>query len=59
MVPFCCCCNYATVDKIGIQIFSFVVLFVILASHNVLTRHISKTHLHNIVSFIVRELKSN
>ena len=27
------------------QIFNFVVLFVIIASHNVLTPHISKTHL--------------
>ena len=59
MVSFCCCCNYATVGNIGMQIFNFVVLSVIIASHNVLTRHISKTHLPNIVSLHVRELELN
>ena len=41
------------------QIFNFAVLSVIIASHNVLTRHISKTHLPNIVSLNVRELELN
>ena len=45
MVPFCCCCNYATIDHIGIQIFNFVVLSVIIAPHNILTPHISTTYL--------------
>ena len=39
------------------QIFNFVVLSVIITSHNVLTPHISKTHLP-IVSLNVRELES-
>ena len=41
------------------QIFNFAVLSVIIASHNVLTRHISKTYLPNIVSLNVRELELN
>ena len=59
MVPFCCCCNYVTVGNIGMQIFNFAVLSVVIASHNVLTRHISKTYLPNIVSLNVRELELN
>ena len=39
------------------QILNFVVLSVIITSHNVLTPHISKTHLP-IVSLNVRELES-
>ena len=39
-------CNYAAVvGHIGMQIFNFVVLSVIIASHNVLTPHFSKTYL--------------
>ena len=45
MVPSCCCCNYATVDLIGMRIFNFVVLSVITTPDNVLTPHISKIHL--------------
>ena len=45
MVPFCSCCNYATVGHTGMQIFNFVVLSGIAAPRNVLTSHISKTHL--------------
>ena len=41
------------------QNFNFVVLPVIIASHNVLTRHIGKTRLINIVSLNVRELELN
>ena len=40
------------------QIFRFVILSVIIALHNVLTPHISKTHLP-IVSLNVRELELN
>ena len=40
------------------QIFNFVVLSVIITPQNVLTPHISKTHLP-IVSINVRELKLN
>ena len=40
------------------QTFSFVVSSVIIAPQNVLTPHISKTHLP-IVSLIVRELELN
>ena len=58
MVPFCCCCNNATVGHIGMQLFNFVVLSVITAPHNVSTPHISKTHLPN-VSLKVRELELN
>ena len=58
MVPFCCCCNYATVGHIGMQLFNFVVLSVITAPHNVPTPHISKTHFP-IVSLNVRKLESN
>ena len=57
MVSFSCCCNYATADHIGMQIFNFVVLSVIITSHNVLIPHISKTHLP-IVSLNVHELES-
>ena len=39
------------------QIFNFVVLSVIITSRNVLTPHISKTHLP-IVSLNIRELES-
>ena len=59
MVPFCFCCNYATVvSRIGMRIFNFVVLSVNTASHNVLTPHISKTHLPT-VSLNVREVELN
>ena len=58
MVLFYCCCNYAIVSHIGIQFFSFVVLSVIIAPHNIYTPHISKTHLP-IVSLNVYELKLN
>ena len=57
MVPFCCCCNYATAGCIGKQIFNIVVLSVIIASHNVLTPYFSKTHLA-IISLNVRDLES-
>ena len=40
------------------QIFNFLVLPVIIASHNVLIPHISKTHFPN-VSLNVRELELN
>ena len=40
------------------RIFNFVILSVITAPHNVLTPHISKTHLP-IVSLNVRELELN
>ena len=53
-----CCCNYATVGHIGMQIFNFVVLSVIIAPQNILTPHISKTSLP-IVSLNVRELELN
>ena len=58
MIPFCCCCNYATVGHIGMRLFNFVVLSVITAPHNVPTLHISKTHLPNIL-LNVRELVLN
>ena len=56
ILPFCCCCNYAAVSPIGMEIFNFVVLSVIIAPHNVLTPHISKTHLL-IVSVNIRQLE--
>ena len=56
MIPFCCCCNYATAGYIGMQIFNFVVLSVITAALNVPTPHISKTHL-TFVLLNVRELE--
>ena len=40
------------------QIFNFVVLSMIITSHNVLTLHIRKTHLPT-VSLTVRELESS
>ena len=40
MVPFSCCCNYATVSHIGMQIFNFLVLSVIIAYDSVLPRRI-------------------
>ena len=43
MVPFYCCRNYTTVSHIGMQIFNFFVLSVIIAPHNVHTLHIRKT----------------
>ena len=59
MVPLCCCCyNYETVGHNGMQIFNFLVLSVIIDSHNVVTSHINKTNLP-IVSLNVRELKLN
>ena len=45
MVPISYCCNYATVIHISMQIFSFLVLFVIAAYRSVLKPRISKTHL--------------
>ena len=56
--PILFCCNYVTVDHIGMQIFKLLVLFVIIALHNVLTPHNSKTHLP-IVSRTVRKLELN
>ena len=47
-VGLCGCGNYATVDHKDMQIFNFVVLSVIIAPRNVLTPHISKTHLFTI-----------
>ena len=58
MVQFCYCCNYATVDQIGMRIFNFVALSVITATHNVFTPHISKSHLP-IVSLNIREIELN
>ena len=58
MAPFSCCCNYATVGHISMQIFNFIVLSVIIAHHGVLTPRISKIHLL-ISSLNVRELKLN
>ena len=58
MVLYCSCCNYATKGYIGVQIFHSVVLYVIIAPHNVHNPHISKTHLP-IVSLNVRELELN
>ena len=58
MITFYRCCSYATVGHIGMIIFSFVVLPVIIAPQNVLTPHISKTRLA-IVSFNVREFELN
>ena len=54
MVQLCCCCNYAAVGHIGIQIFNFVLLSVIITPRNIITPHISKTHFH-IVSLNVHE----
>ena len=45
MIPFSCCCNYATVIHIGIQTLIFLVLSVIIAYCRVITPYISKTHL--------------
>ena len=56
MAPFCCCCNYATLGHTGMFMFNFVVLSVIIALHNVLTAHISESHLP-IVSLNIRELE--
>ena len=56
MVPLCCGCNYATIGHIGLQIFSFIVLSVIIAPRNVLNSHISKTHLPSVL-LNVRELE--
>ena len=58
MIPFCYCCNYATAGHIGMQIFNSVVLSVIIAPLNVITPHISKTHLST-ASLNVRELELN
>ena len=55
MVPFCCCCNYATAGYIGMQVFNFVVLSVIITSCNVLTPYIRQILLF---SLNVRELES-
>ena len=58
MVPLFRSCNYAILGHIGIQILSFVVLFVATGPRNVLTPHISKTNLL-IVSLNVCELELN
>ena len=58
LIPFSCCCNYATVGHIGIRLFNFVVLSVITVPHNLPTPHISKTHLPN-VSLRVCKLELN
>ena len=58
MIPFCSCCNYATLGQNGMQIFNFVVLHVIIAPNNVLTPHVSKTHFP-IVLLNVHELELN
>ena len=58
MTPFCSCSNYAAIGQNGMQIFNFVVLSVIIAPHNVLTRHVSKTYL-SIVSLNAHELELN
>ena len=58
LIPFCCCCNYATVGHIGIRLFNFVVLSVITVPHNLPTPHIGKTHLPN-VSLRVCKLELN
>ena len=47
-----------TLGHIGMQIFIFGVLSVIIPPHNVLTAHISKTHLP-IVSLNVHDLELN
>ena len=57
MVPLCCYCNYTIVGNIGMQIFNFVVLSVIIAPRNILTFHSSKTYLPTAVSLNVRELE--
>ena len=44
MIAFRCYRNYATVGHIGMQIVNFVVLSVIIGTHNVLFPHIRKTH---------------
>ena len=56
MVPFSCCCNYATVGHIGMHIFDFIVLSAIIAHPSVFTPHISKTYFS---SLNVRELELN
>ena len=56
MVSYCCCCNYAIVGHISMQVFNFVVLSVNIPPHNVVTRYISKTH-WLIASLNVGELK--
>ena len=58
MVSFSCCCNYATVDHIAMQILNFLVLSAIIARHSFFTLHISKNHL-SISSLNVRELQLN
>ena len=58
MAPFCCRYNYGTVGHIGMQIFNFIVVSVIIAHRSVLTPCISKTHL-SIVPLNVRELELN
>ena len=58
MVSFCCRYNYGTVGHIGMQIFNFIVVSVIIAHRSVLTPCISKTHLP-IVPLNVRELELN
>ena len=58
MVLFSCCCNYATVDHIAMQILNFLVLSVITARPRFFTLHISENHLP-ISSLNVRELQLN
>ena len=58
MVQFRCCCNFATVGHIGMQIFNFIVSSVIITHHSLLPPRISKTHFP-ISSLNVRELNLN
>ena len=51
-------CNYATVGDIGMRIFNFIVLSVIIVNRSVLSPHISKGHLP-ISSLNVHELELN
>ena len=56
--PFCCCSNYAAVGHIGMQIFNFFILSVIIAPHNILIPHITKSYL-SIVTLNACELELN
>ena len=56
MVQFSCCCIYATVGHIGMQIFNFIILSVIIVHHSALTPQISKIRLR-ISSLNVRALE--
>ena len=58
MVSFSCCCNYATVDHIAMQILDFLVLSIIIAHHSFLTLDISENHLP-ISSLRLMQVNSN